>query len=255
MTGDGWTRVDTHVKVLDGDVVRRAKARGIDALVYAPHYTRLPAIHERAARFSDDELLVVPGREVFTGSWRDRKHVLAVGLEAPVPDFVTLAGAMREFDRQDATVVVPHPEFLTVGLSEADVRRHRSTVDCVEVHNPKHWPHHARRAREIQRAVGAPPTAASYAHLRGTVGAAWTAFQRAIDDEADLLAALRDGDASRRIARRTGIADRVQAAAEFAHLGWENSYEKFDRVVLEGLEATHPDQAAYGGRFDDVAVY
>ena len=65
-------RVDLHVKVLDERVVERAKARGLDALVYAPHFTRLPAIRARAARFSDDDLLVVPAREVFTGSWRDR---------------------------------------------------------------------------------------------------------------------------------------------------------------------------------------
>ncbi|PHQ46649.1 metal-dependent phosphoesterase, partial [Halorubrum sp. C3] len=36
------TRVDAHVKVLDDEVVARAKDRGIDALVYAPHFTRLP---------------------------------------------------------------------------------------------------------------------------------------------------------------------------------------------------------------------
>jgi len=66
---DGVTfRVDCHVKVLNERVVERAKRAGLDALVYAPHFTRLPEIRERAAAYSDDELLVVPAREVFTGT-------------------------------------------------------------------------------------------------------------------------------------------------------------------------------------------
>jgi predicted metal-dependent phosphoesterase TrpH len=49
----GALRIDPHVKVLDDRVVRRAKARGIDAVVYAPHFTRLPEIRDRAARVPD----------------------------------------------------------------------------------------------------------------------------------------------------------------------------------------------------------
>lgn len=252
---DGWTRVDTHVKVLDDRVVARAKRRGIDALVYAPHFTRLPDVRRRAALFSDDDLTVVPGREVFTGTWRDRKHVLAVGLEAPVPDFITLEGAMREFDRQDATVVVPHPEFYTVGLSEADVLEHRETVDAVETYNTKYSPRHGRRARAIAKAANRPRTASSYAHLVRTVGAAWTAVDRPVDDVEDVCEALSDPDCGRRVGHLAGVGHRLECLLEFAHLGWENSWEKIDRVLLSGTEATHPDHVAYEGRFDEVAVY
>ena len=252
---DGWTRIDTHVKVLDDRVVARAKQRGVDALVYAPHFTRLPDVRRRAALYSDDDLLVVPGREVFTGSWRDRRHVLALGLDAPVPDFITLAGAMREFDRQDATVVVPHPEFYSVGLSEADVLEHRDIVDAVETYNPKLRRRHVRRVRAIARAADRPRTASSYAHLGRTVGAAWTAVDRRVDDAAELVAAVADPDVSRRIVHRAGPRHQIERTAEFAHLGWENSWEKLDRVLLSGTEPTHPDHVAYDGRFDDVAVY
>jgi Predicted metal-dependent phosphoesterases (PHP family) len=79
------TRVDLHVKVLDERVVERAKKREVDVLVYAPHFTRWPDIRDRAAVFSDEDLLVVPGRELFTGDWRTRQHVLALDLEEPVP--------------------------------------------------------------------------------------------------------------------------------------------------------------------------
>ncbi|MFB6173120.1 MAG: PHP-associated domain-containing protein [Halobacteriales archaeon] len=246
-------RVDPHVKLLDDRVVARAKARGLDALVYAPHFTRLPEIRARAERFSDGDLTVVPGREVFAGSWRNRKHVLAVGLESPVPDFITLEGAMAAVDRQDAAVLVPHPAFLTVSLDAADVRRYRDVIDAVEVYNPKHWGRHNQRAEALAASTGLPPFASSYAHLRGTVGEAWTALDCEASAEG-ITAALADG-APREVGHRRGIGHRARRRLEFAHLFYENSWEKFDRVVLRGLEPTHPDQPAYGGRFDEVGVY
>ncbi len=252
---DGWTRIDTHVKVLDDRVVARAKRRGIDALVYAPHFTRLPEIRRRAALYSDDDLLVVPGREVFTGDWRRRRHVLAVDLTDPVPDFVTLTGAMREFDRQDGTVIVPHPEFYNIGLTEAQIVEHRDTIDAVETYNVKHRARHNRRARAIARAVDAPRTASSYAHLRRTVGAAWTAVDRPVTEPADLATALADPDVGRRIGHFAGPNHQTERLAEFAHIGWENTWRKVDRVLLSGTEPTHPDHVAYEGRFNDVAVY
>jgi predicted metal-dependent phosphoesterase TrpH len=243
-----------HAKVVDDRVVRRAKARGVDVLVYAPHFTRLPAIADRAARYSDDDLLVVPAREVFTGSWRERRHVLAVGLADPVPDFVTLDGCLAELRRQGAATLVPHPELLTVSLDRSEVAARADAVDAVEAYNAKCLPHQNRRARAVVRETGHPAFASSYAHLRRTVGEAWTEFERPIRSAADLAAALREG-APRRLYRRGGLGHRLRGAAEYAHLGYENSVEKVDRVVLSGREATHPRHPAYAGRFDDVAVY
>jgi predicted metal-dependent phosphoesterase TrpH len=243
-----------HVKLLDERVVERAKARGIDVLVYAPHFTRLPDIRARAREFTDEDLLVVPARELFTGSWRDRKHLLAVGLTDPVPDFVTLEGAIRECERQDAAVLVPHPDLLTVSLDAADVRRHRERIDAVERYNAKCLPWQNRAMGEIVRETGLPAFGSSYAHLRATVGEAWTAFERPLDDETDLVHALREG-VPRRVIRRSGVGHRVRGAVEFAHLAYENTWGKIDRLLLSGMEPTHPDHIAYRGRFDDVAVY
>ena len=248
------TRVDPHVKVLDDRVVRRAKRFGLDVLVYAPHFTRLVEIRERAAAYTDDDLLVVPARELFTGPWRNRRHVLALGLDGPIPDFITLDGAMAELRAQDAVVLVPHPEFLTVSLDEAAIRRYRDVVDAVEVYNPKHWARHNRRARAIARDLDLPVFGSSYAHRHATVGEVWTEFDTAVDTETDLLAAFREAT-PRLVRHRTGLVHEVRRRAEFAHLGSENSVKKFDRVVLSGTEATHPRQPVYEGRFDDIAVY
>ena len=253
VTDEGF-RVDPHVKVLDERVVQRAKERGLDALVYAPHFTRLPDVRERAEWYSDDELTVYPGRELFTGSWQQRKHLLAIGLEEPVPDFLTLKGTLDELQRQDAAVLVPHPAFLTVSLGRTELDAYRDAVDAIEVYNPKHLPLDNRRAEKMASEYDLPAFASSYAHLRGTVGEAWTRFDEPLETVDDLAAAIKDGSAMR-ACHRGGIRHEIRCALEFAHLGYENSWEKLDRVLLRGTEPTHPDHVAYGGQFDDVKVY
>lgn len=252
---DGVTStVDCHVKVLSEDVVERAKRAGLDVLVYAPHFTRLSEIRDRAAAHSDEDLLVVPAREVFTGTWRNRKHVLAVGLTDPVPDFISLEAAMAEFDRQGAGVFVPHPTLATVCLSKTDIGRYAETIDAIETFNPKHLPIHNRRAKTLAREYEVKPFASSYAHLSRTVGAAYTVFETAIDSEAALCEALK-APAPRRIVHRNGLQRWATTASELVHLGYENTWKKVDRLFLSGTEPTHPKHIAYEGRFDDVAVY
>ncbi|THE63746.1 PHP domain-containing protein [Salinadaptatus halalkaliphilus] len=248
------SRVDCHVKILNEQVIERAKRAGLDAIVYAPHFTRLPDIREQAARYSSEELLVVPGREVFTGPWHDRKHILAIGLTDPVPDFIPLEATIAEFERQAATVLVPHPEFATVGLTEAHLRQYRETIDAVEVFNPKHLPWNNERARTLATELEIPPFTSSYAHLTGTVGICHTRFDTSVDTAADLRDALEDG-IPRRIVHETGFEHARTTATELAHLAYENCWKKTDRFFLSGLEPTHPRHIAYDGRFDDVAVY
>ncbi|MFB6167813.1 MAG: PHP-associated domain-containing protein [Haloferacaceae archaeon] len=254
MTGGEETRVDLHVKTLDERVVERAANRGVDVLVYAPHFTRLPAIRERADQFSTDEVLVVPGREVFTGAWHDRRHLLAVDPDEPIPDFVTFGGALAALRGQETAVLVPHPGFANVSLDANDVGQHAEAIHAVETHNTKLLPYQNRRARQIARETGVPGFASSYAHRRATVGEAWTAFDRPVDCATDLVTALREG-APRRAMRRRGLRTTARSLVEFAHLGSENTWGKVDRVLLSGMEATHPGHVAYEGRFDDVRVY
>lgn len=250
----GVTRIDPHVKVLGDGVVRRAKRRGLDGLVFAPHFTRLPAIEAAARAATDDDLIVLPAREIFTGSWRDRRHVLAVGLSDPVPDFITLEGALAECAQQGASVLVPHPTFMTVSLSAAEIATHRDAIAAVEVYNSKLLPRHARRARTIADELDLVPFGSSYAHLPGTIGEVWTTFDAPIRSTAELQGALRDG-AVTSVGRRGGWSHRRRRFLEGAHLIWENSWEKAERLLGGGMEPTHPRHPAYGGRFDDVAVY
>jgi predicted metal-dependent phosphoesterase TrpH len=243
-----------HVKILDERVVQRAKTAGLDVLVYAPHFTRLPEIRERAERFSDDDLLVVPAREIFTGDWRSRRHLLAVGLDEPVPDFITFESALSELDRQDAATLVPHPELMNVSLTRSEIGAYRERIHGVESMNAKLFSYQNERAERVVEAFDLPTFGSSYAHVVGTIGAAWTEFEREITSESDLVAALREG-VSRTLVKRTDPATKLRRLVEFAHLGYENSWGKLDRLFLSGMEPTHPRHIAYDGRFDDVAMY
>nr|WP_259369969.1 PHP-associated domain-containing protein [Salinarchaeum sp. Harcht-Bsk1] len=247
------SRIDPHVKVLDESLVERATRRGLDVVVYAPHFTRLPEIERRARELSTEDLLVVPAREVFTGTYRNRKHVLALGLQEPVPDFISLDAAMAEFERQDATVLAPHPEYLTVGLTNADVRTYVEQIDAIEVYNPKYLPGDAGRSRSLAGEFDLPAFGSSYAHLGWTIGDVWTETNRTVDD-ADAVASAFAADGNR-VSRRSGVGPRLRSISEIGHLAWENTWKKIDRIGFPGMEATHPNDDAYGGRFDEAYVY
>lgn len=253
MTDDAGYRIDLHVKILNDQVVARAKRRGLDAIVYAPHFTRIDDASARAEQFSDEALQVFPARELFTGHWNTRKHLLAIGMETPIPDFITLDATIDELNRQDAAVLVPHPTFLTVSLSAEEIRERVDDIDAIEVYNPKHWPYHNKRARKLAESTELPGFASSYAHLLGTVGEAWTTFTEPIASEAELVTAIREGNYQPM--HRSGWSHRRCKLLEFGHLAWENSWEKLDRIFLSGTAPTHPDHVAYGGRFDEVRVY
>ncbi|GAB3686436.1 PHP domain-containing protein [Salinarchaeum chitinilyticum] len=258
------SRIDPHVKVLDESIVERAARRDLDAVVYAPHFTRLPEIERRARALTTEDVLVVPAREVFTGPYRNRKHVLAMGLESPVPDFISLEAAMAEFERQDATVLAPHPEYLTVGLSEADLREYADLIDAIEIYNPKYFPGHGPRSRSLATELDLPAFGSSYAHLGWTVGDVWTETTASIpraagDDPACTAYAATIADAlttaETRVSRHSGVGQRLRSASEIAHLAWENTWKKIDRIGFPGMEDTHPHDETYEGRFDDAYVY
>ncbi len=242
------------MKVLDERVVERARQSGIDTLVYARHFTRLPELRERAERFSTDEVTVVPAREVFTGDWGNRRHLLVVGLSEPVPDFITFEAALAEFERQGAAVLVPHPEFMNVSLTRAEVGAYRDRLDAVETYNAKLFGRQNDRGRRIAEAFDLSAFGSSYAHLPGTVGSTWTEFEGDARGEDALVTALKDG-MPRSVVTQRDPATRLRRLVEFGHLGYENSWGKFDRLLLSGMEATHPRHIAYDGRFDDVSVY
>lgn len=237
-------RIDPHVKVLDDRVKASAIANGVDAIVYAPHYTPWPSIVEQARRYSDEELLVVPAREVFTGGMTDRRHVLALDLEYPVPDFLDLETTMDILAKQDACVIAPHPGYLSMSLSLSDLLRYQAQFHAVEVYNPKFLPWHEARASRIAERIGAPKLASSYAHLRRSVGSVSIEVGSSLECPADVIAAIRTGDIT---AINISTAPRrwQVSLGELMHLGWENTIQRLARALRADLPPTHPSSPLY----------
>jgi len=161
---------------------------------------------------------------------------------------------MADCDRQNAAVAVPHPGFMNVSLTWPEIRAHAARIDAVETYNAKLLAYQNRRGQRIARELALPAFGSSYAHLAATVGEVWTRFETAINSEAALVDALTTG-VDRRVQHRAGVDHRLRGLAEFAHLGYENTWEKVDRLLLSGDEPTHPRNLVYEGRFDDVSVY
>lgn len=253
VTSPGGVRADLHVKVLDHRVVSRAKAAGLSVLVYAPHFVRLPAIEATAARYSDADLTVIPGREIFTGTWRNRKHVLALGLDRPIPDYITLEAAMDDLASQDAVILIPHPTFARVSFAPADIRDHQAVIHAIETYNPKHLPYHNTRAHRLATEYGLPEFGSSYAHLRGTVGEVWTTFPDCDPTEPDIVTAVRT-NAPRTVHHRDGITHQARCVLERSHLFYENTVSRLQYTLRES-RGTSPHHPAYEGRFDAAAVY
>jgi Predicted metal-dependent phosphoesterases (PHP family) len=248
------TRVDCHIKTLSPSVIARAAARGVDAVVYAPHFTPLPAIEATAAAYDDAPVTVIPGREIFTGRWHSRRHILAVGMREPVPDFIPLEAALDALAAQGATVLVPHPGFANVSLGAAELATYHDQLDAIEVENFKSRRWHNRRARALAADAGLPTFGSSYAHLPASVGATVTVFEASLRDPEAVIAAIA-GEVPRRIERDQRPQSQLQGLLEFSHLGWENTVQKLRRVGSPGPAATHPHAAVYEGRFDPVSVY
>jgi predicted metal-dependent phosphoesterase TrpH len=254
MSDGGVTRVDLHVKILDEAVVQRAKEADLDVLVYAPHFTHISDIRTRAERFSDEELLVVPAREYFIGHWSQRRHVLAIDPDEPVPDFMPLDVTMAELESQETTVLAPHPGFLTMSLSRAEIHEYRHLIDAIDVYCPKASRFHNQRMQSIAAETDLPPYVSSYAHRRPTIGEVWVEYDRSIETAGDLRAAI-ESDAPCRLYRNDGRTHRVRCTLEALDLVRENTVAKFERVVLDGREATNPYSSGYDTRFAEGCVY
>lgn len=245
----GAAKLDAHVKLLNTAVCERAIAGGIDALVYAPHFTPWPDIVDRAEHFSSEDLLVVPGRELFTGPWNERRHLLALGLTEPIPDFISLERTLAELDEQGATVVVPHPTYLSMSMSTADIHRYRAHLDAIEVYNPRCLPWHHARARELASRLDLPIVASSYAHLRSSVGTGWVELTERPVSPADVISSINGGLVDG-VGTIGSFGRRVTAGKELGHMCWENTGKKLAMALSSQQVATHPSAAIYAGRFD-----
>ncbi|WP_181685805.1 PHP domain-containing protein [Halorhabdus salina] len=172
------------------DLLERAASAGLDALAVTDH-DEIAASLRAVDRAPEYGLLGIPGMEVTSAAG----HVLALGVEEPIPEGLTFGETLERIRRLGGIAVVPHPfqesrSGVMAHVSRADL----AGADAIEVYNSRLLTGRAnRQARTFAREHGVPETAGSDAHIAEMVGRAVTlvdAEERSVDA---ILTAMRKG--------------------------------------------------------------
>ncbi|WP_435063986.1 PHP domain-containing protein [Halobaculum sp. EA56] len=200
-------------------LLEQAAAVGLDALAVTDH-DELDASLEAADLADDYGLVGIPGMEVTSAAG----HVLAFGIEEPVPAGLSFDETLDRIHAQGGLAVIPHPfQKSRHGVAPHVTEDQLAGADAIEVYNSRLLTGRSNRQAE-QFAVnhGVPMTAGSDAHIAEMVGQAVTevgADERSVEAVLDAIRAGRTsvvgkrtpwrisfrqaaGGAKRRIARR-----------------------------------------------------
>jgi predicted metal-dependent phosphoesterase TrpH len=145
--------------------------------------------------------LILTGNEVTT----DQGHMVAFGLDRPMGrrGIVKLEELRKAVDDADGFLIVAHPfrGFLTFGVGKlgltvekASRRPFFSIVDAVETLNGKVTAEENRFAAKVANYLKLPVTGGSDAHAVSEIGCYATAFEKSIQNEQELIQALKAGE-------------------------------------------------------------
>jgi predicted metal-dependent phosphoesterase TrpH len=198
-------RFDLHVHTSyskDGqntveDILRAAKAKGLDGVAITDHDTTAGARH--ALEVCDQVapgLLVIPGEEVTTRSG----HLIVLGITQDIPRDMSVEETIKAGHELGGTVVVPHPYYrLRHGISIPE------GADAVEVYNSRFiFGFHNHLASRRSKARNLPGVAGSDAHAAEFVGMAITLVNASERNAPDVLKAIREGK-TEAISKRTPL--------------------------------------------------
>jgi len=205
-TSDGFI-IDIHMHTYPAsqcsiisvdDIIREAKHIGLDGICLTDHnYVWSPDdVDELRQRHG---YLVLRGNEITT----DQGDVLVFGLERDIKGIISLEDLRKEALAADAFMIVAHPfrGFLTFGPEQVGLTPEKAMerpmlklVDAVEILNGKVTPRENDFAAKVAAGLHMKTTGGSDAHERENVGKYATQFQKKIENEQELLAALKEGN-------------------------------------------------------------
>ncbi|MBX0324647.1 PHP domain-containing protein [Halomicroarcula sp. F13] len=169
-------------------LLAQAEAVGLDALAVTDH-DELDASLEAAELAPEYGLVGIPGMEVTCAAG----HVLALGIESPIPAGLSFAETLDRIRDQGGLAVVPHPfQESRHGVLEHISKDELATADAIEVYNSRLLTGRSnRQAERFARRRGLPMTAGSDAHIAEMVGQAVTKVDtddRSVDAILDAVA-------------------------------------------------------------------
>jgi predicted metal-dependent phosphoesterase TrpH len=182
------------------DVIEEAKRIGLDGICLTDHNyvwdkARVAKLRER------HHFLILRGNEITT----DQGDMLVFGLETPVHGIIKLEELKGMVTEAGGFIIAAHPfrGFLLFGSGKLGLTPQSAMerplfrwVDGVEVLNGKVTEKENGIAREVAKGLGLPGTGGSDAHQVSEIGLCATRFEAKIEDERDLVEALRGGEFS-----------------------------------------------------------
>ena len=179
-------------------LIAEAKEIGLGGIVITDHNHIWSA--EAVARLRrEHDFLVLRGNEIIT----DQGDMLVYGFDADIKEMIKLEELSRRVRDAGGFIAAAHPfrGFLITGaermgldVKQAAGRKMFEYVDAVEVLNGKVTPGENDFSAKVAEAAGLPGIGGSDAHESGTVGCYATEFARPVNNEADLVEALRSGE-------------------------------------------------------------
>jgi len=181
-------------------LVEEAKRIGLDGICLTDHnFLWDPGLVEGLRQ--KHGFLVMRGNEITT----DQGDMVVFGLYKDIQGIIKLKELREEVLREGGFMIVAHPfrGFLTFGVGQLGLTPEKAMerpllkmVDAVEVLNGKVTEKENSFASEVAAGLGLPVTGGSDAHEVDEVGVYATQFAGAIENEEDLIAALKKGNYS-----------------------------------------------------------
>lgn len=172
------------------ELLRSAKAAGLDGVVITEHDYWWPDAELEELREAAPDLVILAGVEV-TARGGD---VLVYGLtdHRAFPKGIGWGELCREVHRQGGVAVAAHPNRWGQPFEKV-VRDSGAELDGIEVMSNNMEPELRARAAELLRKYpGLAQLGNSDSHAPGTVGCCYTEFDAVIRTAADLVAAIRE---------------------------------------------------------------
>lgn len=178
-------------------LIAEAKELGLDGIVLTDH-NHVWSEDEVERLGKQHDFLVLRGNEIIT----EQGDVLVFGFHRDVQGVIKLADLRQEVMEAGGFMAMAHPfrGFLVTGAEQMGLdvehaagREMFKHVDSLEVLNGKVTPDENGFSDKVSQALGMTGVAGSDAHESGTVGCYATEFTAEIKNEADLVAALREG--------------------------------------------------------------
>ncbi len=182
------------------DVIKQAKQIGLDGICLTDHnYVWDPETVKNLRQ--KHNFLILSGNEIIT----DQGDMLVFGMYKKIGGIIKLEDLRAEVDSSGGFMIVAHPfrGFLNFGVTDigltpenAAARSLFKYVDAVEVLNGKVTERENDFALKVASILKLPVTGGSDAHEAVAVGKYATCFADQINNEKDLVAALKSGNYS-----------------------------------------------------------